>query len=561
LFMIVFAGLSRLSPLNQLGANFNRFLSRIKLWHIVVTCFGLAAGLAWWETPIPTIHDELSYLLAADTFASGRVTNPTHPLWVFFESFHIIHEPSYQSKYLPGQGMVLATGILLARNPFVGLWLFLCLGLVVLYWALRAWLPRNWSIFGTLICGLTLAIGDISQSLMFNPLAFIGSALVLGATKRMVADAKASVWNFRHLVERGALWGLGAALLMHSRPFEGCGICLAFLTWLLFEFFRSPLYRWRRFATAGVPALAVAAIGLGLILGYNRAVTGDYWTSPYEVHDNRYLGAPVILWQKMPNPPVGNHPVIDSFNQEGLRKTLLTDWQLASPVNFLAANCAKLWRFVKMYTSFALLPLLLLGISVFFRRRHTRLLAVAFSVVHLVTVVSTSQWIPSYGMPVLPMAILVMVWGARRLVRWRGGDSAEGWRFASALTVTYALSLLAVVPFRAQYLPGWANSHKAYHIVESELAKVEGNLVVVVQYDEPALLKMEYVHNAADIDASRVVFARDMGEEKNKELFQYYADRKVVYLGIKNEKDPETKLVFPVYRFRITYNPYGPARG
>jgi hypothetical protein len=63
--------------------------------------------------------------------------------------------------------------------------------------------------------------------------------------------------------------------------------------------------------------------------------------------------------------------------------------------------------------------------------------------------------------------------------------------------------------------------------VTAQLEKLPGSHLVLVRYSPGHNAMDEWVYNVADIDASRIIWAQDMGPAANVELIQHYHDRDV----------------------------------
>ena len=498
--------------------------------------FVLALLLAFLGTvgvgfPEPTVHDENSYLLAAETFAAGRLANPPHPMAEYLQTFHVLQHPAYASKYPPAQGLWLALGIRLAGTPIVGVWLSFAVMCAAIYWMLRAWVGPTWALAGALAFTTRLASTYWTYQYWGGAVPALGGALVLGGSRRVIETARS---------RDAILMTLGAALLANSRPYEGLLLCAPIAAVVIWRLIRRTDGGVRRRIAVVLPALVVAGLVAALMLRYNHAVTGRATRFPYLAYLDEYGRGPDFLWQK----PREGVPSTDALVRRYQEWELATADSLHSPTGFVSRNVDRLKSTFGFFLQVSLLaPLFALPIVL--REPWVRLAGGTLAFV-LAGMMFSSWYQVHYAAPAAGIFMILYLACLAWCQRLRLGRFDVGKYVIAAILSVWITSQLAklgvpiVRVLTTGATPEWSHWARRRADLERLLRSRGGKDLVIVRYGPGHNIHHEWVRNAADIDGSPVVWAHDLGLAKNVRLLEYFRDRNAWLLEVNDPTGGES---------------------
>ena len=269
--------------------------------------------------------------------------------------------------------------------------------------------------------------------------------------------------------------------------------------------------------------LALSALATGY---YYDRVTGNPFHLAYLVNRDTYAITPYFLFQSPRPEPAYHHADMRAFYEWELATDFLPT---QSVMGVLAKTWDKLVRIWRFYLGPALtIPLFALGVLFRDRRMRWPLLSLA---VFLLALFPETWDLPHYFAPMTALLYLVLLQGMRYLRLWKWHGQPAGAALVRSIAVVSCAMLIIRVAAVAAHAPvdgAWPRGNLGRRQLVSELNNLPGQHLVIVRYgDNPEVNRaLELVYNDADVDAARIVWARDMGAN-NLELMRYFRNRHV----------------------------------
>lgn len=517
---------------------------RVLVLALIVAAASIAASLFVATRPVtigrrtfaldelpPVYHDEYSYLFQAETYLAGRWSFPSHPLQPrLFDTMHVVNDGRFASRYFPGPGAWMAPFVALG-HPYWGHWLAGALAAMCIFAAGRELAGNGVGFLAGMLTAVSPGLAVFSNLLLAHHPTLLGLSLF--------------VWLFLRMMRTGQWWcalfaGAGLAFAMLCRPMTAFGCSLPFAIvfgWLLFR--RNGEWPVKRRLQLLAAITAPLLLGFVIVLIQNRAITGDWLSTPYGKFQTKYT----------PHHLYGFHNVQRAEAQIARGEALTDDvfenysrWAKDLTPELAAENAVVRLRATAAWT-LGIVPLLMAGV-VFLLSRHAEdrrwwLIAAAFASIHLAHLpywfTGIMDW--HYVFESAPLALLLFARATQVLCRH--------WRRARRPLMPLWWGLLALVALATAYVsPELFWEHSRIDAAAAEFAftkkrylafdefldrRVTQRPALVLVEPDPAERHFEFIHNPPDLSGPLLIGRYRPGKTKLSAVTEAFPDR-AVYL-------------------------------
>jgi len=189
-------------------------------------------------------------------------------------------------------------------------------------------------------------------------------------------------------------------------------------------------------------------------------------------------------------------------------------------INRTADKLLHLWEFY--LGPLLTVPLIALPWAIRDRRLRFVLAALALMFAGALVEVWTS---PHYLAAGTGLLYLILIQCLRHVRFWKFGP-----QIVSAIPIVACAMLiirLIAIPVHAPLEPSWPRGDLQRAAILRRLEHTPGQHLVVVDYDSTHDLDREWVYNPADLNNSKVLWARDLGPQSDRDLLNYYHGRNI----------------------------------
>ena len=469
----------------------------------IITAF--TVWYAWGDArPIAKVHDEQSYVLQAEIFASGRWTAPSPPIPEFFEQPHVMVVPAVASKYPPGNALMLTPGALVGYPALMVL--VMSAGTAALIFALAMRVTNPWVGALTWLLWITAPIVLRFQPGFYSEVTTTIS--ILGAWWSLLSWRETRLRRWLLLVAFCVGW---CAI---TRPLTAMAFAIPIGVVVLRDM--NSARRWNDLALAMLVGMAV----LMILPLWSAKTTGDWRLTPIELYRSDYMAYDKIGFTVDTTPPRrGETPVLKTLNdyflsahhQQSLQRLPVTAFERVAA---LTVAFFQGWRV-------PLIAFFLAGLFVMsWPLRFAMLSAVTTFLIHL-AYAHYPPW-TIYYVETASAVSAVTALGAWTAARWFLKEER-------AMRAAAALTGLVLVVFGAQ---GVQHARVDHHVraafdrlFADQIRKLpQKPAIVFIHYTPRSAAHISEVFNYPDLEAAPVWVVHSLGP-RNEELKKMFPNR------------------------------------